>query len=627
MRFVRRESFAPGFPTGLRERRNACTAWTGGGSTAGATPVAVRRFSCLLLALVLPLVIHSGYVLDIADDMLIWAVLTIGLNLVVGFSGLLDLGYIAFFAIGGYTFGILGSKFGVSMWPALPVAAVLVTLVSVVIGIPTLRLKSDYLAIMTLGFGEIIFLSANNLNAITGGPNGLYDMPTPSFFGLALNQPGQFYWFLLAVLVLAVIVVWRLRNSHIGRAWLAIRQDELAARANGVEVVRYKLLAYMGGGVWAGIVGVLFVAKQTIVSPTSFQFSQSFYVLSSVIIGGMGSIPGAIVGGFLFVLISESLQGVAQSYSSVVFSVALLAVILLRPKGIWPASVNARGAAARAGPPVSALRDIPSLVRNDSVRPPVSGNGANELLGVRDLSVRFGGVRALSGLSIAVNASEIVSVIGPNGAGKTTLLNAISGFVRPEQGSILFEGRNLLRTNVESRARWGIARTFQTPRLLSTLTVLENVMQGGHITFRSSVFSVALGTARQLRADRLRREQAAEILEALGLLAFAGSIPTDLPYGDQRRCDIARCLAMSPRLVLLDEPAAGMNARETSDLGDLLFRVRELGVTLLLIDHDMSLVGKVSDRVVALDRGAKVAEGSVESVMHHPAVVESYLGA
>ncbi|HUI70389.1 MAG TPA: ATP-binding cassette domain-containing protein, partial [Spirochaetia bacterium] len=382
----------------------------------------------LAVAVLLPLVVRSGYVLDIADDMLIWAVLTLGLNLVVGFSGLLDLGYIAFFAIGGYTFGILGSKFGIGMWPALPVAAVLVTMSAVVIGIPTLRLKSDYLAIMTLGFGEIIFLSANNLNSITGGPNGLYDMPTPSFFGLPLNQPGQFYWFLLVVLVLAVVVVWRLRNSHIGRAWLAVRQDELAARANGVEVVRYKLLAYMGGGVWAGIVGVLFAAKQTIVSPTSFQFSQSFYVLSSVIIGGMGSIPGAIVGGFLFVLISESLQGVAQTYSSVVFSLALLAVILLRPKGIWPATVHTRRLPARAGErrPVTTLRDIPSLVREDRERQPLSGDGAEELLDVRDLSVRFGGVRALAGLSVAIKPLEIVSVIGPNGAGKTTLLNAIS---------------------------------------------------------------------------------------------------------------------------------------------------------------------------------------------------------
>ena len=423
-------------------------------------------------------------------------------------------------------------------------------------------------------------------------------------------------------------MVWRLRNSHIGRAWLAIRQDELAARANGVEVVRYKLLAYMGGALWAGIVGVLFAAKQTIVSPTSFQFSQSFYVLSSVIIGGMGSIPGAIVGGFLFVLISESLQGVAQSYSSVVFSLALLAVILLRPKGIWPASFHTKlpQAAAGSSPPVSALRDIKSLFSGGHADRAGPDSSAGVLLSVRDLSVRFGGVQALAGLSLAVKASEIVSVIGPNGAGKTTLLNAISGFIRPDQGSIEFQGRDIRRMNVESRARLGIARTFQTPRLLGTLTVLENVMQGAHVNFKVPVLSVAFGTSAQRRQERMRRDEAVEILGALGLLSFANAIPTELPYGDQRRCEIARCLALDPRIVLLDEPAAGMNAKETSDLGDLLFRVRELGVTLLLIDHDMSLVGKVSDRVIALDRGAEVASGSVDAVLRHPAVVQSYLG-
>jgi branched-chain amino acid transport system permease protein len=564
--------------------------------------------------------------MDIADDMIIWAVLTIGLNLVVGFSGLLDLGYIAFFAIGGYTFGILGSRFGLSMWVALPVSALLVVISSVVIGIPTLRLKSDYLAIMTLGFGEIIFLTANNLNAITGGPNGLYDMPAPRLFGLVLNEPGQFYWLLLVVLVAAVIVVSRLRASHVGRAWLAIRQDELAAKANGVEVVRYKLLAYMGGAVWAGIIGVIFVAKQTIVSPTSFQFSQSFYVLASVIIGGMGSVPGAIVGGFLFVLISESLQGVAQTYSSVVFSLALLAVIVLRPKGIWPASFHSRlrGAETRPRPASEALDRIRGSI---AVGPAREAGRGGPLLSVRDLSVRFGGVQALDRVSLSVEDSEIVSVIGPNGAGKTTLLNAISGFIRPQQGSIEFRGRSISRLKAEARALLGLARTFQTPRLLSTLNVLENVMQGAHISFRTRMLSAAFGTPSQRRQERSSREEATDILSVLGLLPAAGANPTELAYGDQRRCEIARCLALGPVLILLDEPAAGMNAKETDDLGELLLRIRDLGVTLLLIDHDMSLVRKVSDRVVALDRGAQVAEGSALAVLRHPAVVQSYLGA
>lgn len=603
--------------------------------------------AALLVVVLFPLLVSSSYLLDIADDMIIWAILTLGLNVVVGFAGLLDLGYIAFFAIGGYTFGVLGSKLDVSMWAAVPIAAVLVLVASVIIGIPTLRLKSDYLAIMTLGFGEIIYLSVNNLNGMTGGPNGLYNMPAPHILGLALIEPGQFYWFLAILLGITVLVVTRLKSSHIGRAWLAVRQDDLAARATGVDVVRYKLLAYMVGALWAGVVGVLFAAKQTIVSPSSFEFSQSFYVLSSVIIGGMGSIPGAIAGGFLFIIISESLQGVAQSYSSVVFSLALLGVILLRPEGLIPArrrraANRGREAAAPQPTPLSAGervrvsgeragaagRGVPAArERVDAVNGKVSAPAGAALLEVSGITVSFGGVHAVRNVSLAVGAGEIVSVIGPNGAGKTSLLNLISGFARAESGKILLNGRDITRVRPDLRATIGLARTFQTPRLLPTVTVLENIMQGGHVNFRSAVMPVVFATGSERRAERITREEAVELLAEVGLARDADSIPTQLSYGDQRRCEIARCLALHPRIILLDEPAAGMNASETSALGDLVLGIRDRGIAVLLIDHDMSLVRKVSDRVTAMDRGATVASGDVESVLRHPEVVQSYLGA
>ncbi len=594
--------------------------------------------AAIAAAILLPFALRSGYLIDIADDMIIWSVLTVGLNVVVGLAGLLDLGYIAFFAIGGYTFGVLGSKLGATMWESMPIAAALVLIASVIIGIPTLRLKSDYLAIMTLGFGQIIFLSVNNLNKLTGGPNGLYDMPPPTLFGLPLNEPERFYWFLLALLVAAVGVVSRLRRSHIGRAWLAIRQDELSAKASGVEVVKHKLLAYMVGALWAGLAGVLFAAKQTIVSPTSFQFSQSFYVLSSVIIGGMGSIPGAILGGGLFILISESLQGITQNLSSIVFSLALLAVILLRPRGLWPASFHVREGARRAARASAALQGAAGTVAGtlgtiERVAEPTEkgpdsrARDGTPLLAATDVSVSFGGVQALREVSFSVWPAEIVSIIGPNGAGKTTLLNVVSGFVRPQAGRVEIEGRSVTRLRVDKRARLGVGRTFQTPRLLSTLSVIENVMQGGHPNFTTSAVAVALGTRRQRREESLAYEEAHELVSALGMASLANTLATQLSYGDRRRCEIARCLALHPRVILLDEPAAGMNARETDDLGRLLLRVRELGIALVLIEHDMALVRKVSDRVIALDRGGLVATGSVDAVLRHPAVVRSYLGA
>jgi len=578
----------------------------------------------IAIGILLPFVVHSGYIVDIIDDMVIWAVLTIGLNVVVGFAGLLDLGYIAFFAIGGYTFGVLGSHFGIGMWISIPLAVVLVLIASVIIGIPTLRLRSDYLAIMTLGFGEIIYLSVNNLNQWTGGPNGLYNMPTPKFFGTNLVQPTQFYWFLLLLLVITVLVVHRLRYSHVGRAWLAIRQDELAARANGVQVVRYKLYAYMCGAFWAGAVGVLFAAKETIVSPTSFQFSQSFYVLSAVIIGGMGSIPGAVIGGFLFVIISESMQGFAQNYSGIIFSTALLIVILVRPKGLWPAALSKRKKTSDAGEhrglELSHLKKI--------VEFPGGLNGLSEgpLLNAQNISVRFGGVQALEDVSLSVNVGEIVSIIGPNGAGKTTLLNAISGFIKPQTGHVVFGGKDLTKTSVDYRSRQGLARTFQTPRLLPTLSVQDNIIQAAHRNFRSSVFSVIFGIRKQRREEYTALTESIELMEALGLSEIAGHNPTDQSYGMQRKCEIARCLALHPSIILLDEPAAGMNNSETNELADLLLRIRHLGLTLVLIEHDMSIVRAVSDRVIAMDRGRIIATGDANTVLLDENVVRSYLG-
>jgi branched-chain amino acid transport system permease protein len=637
----------------------------------GIRPATVYVPIAVIVGILLPLLVHSGYVIDILDDMLIWAVLTIGLNVVVGFSGLLDLGYIAFFAIGGYTFGVLGSHFKIGMWISIPIAVVLVLIASVIIGIPTLRLRSDYLAIMTLGFGEIIYLSVNNLNQWTGGPNGLYNMPTPKFFTTPLVQANQFYWFLLILLFITVLVVYRLRYSHIGRAWLAIRQDELAAKANGVQVVKYKLYAYMSGAFWAGIAGVLFAAKQTIVSPTSFAFSESFYVLASVIIGGMGSIPGAVVGGFLFVIISESMQGIAQNYSGIIFSVALLIVILLRPKGLWPAVLRNRkrspGDGKRKSPPLELIHlknviQFPSeqgpsedgrgpklsederglkpygdrrgpgtsegergLKQSEDDRRPKQSE-SNPLLRAENICVRFGGVQALQHVSLFVNPGEIVSIIGPNGAGKTTLLNAISGFIKPQSGSVVFRGHDLTKRSVEIRARQGMARTFQTPRLLPTLSVQDNIVQAAHSTFESTIFSVMLGFRKHRQEERKALDESIQLMEALGLSDIAGQNPADLPYGIQRKCEIARCLALHPSLILLDEPAAGMNNSETRELADLLLRIRDLGLTLVIIEHDMSIVRKVSDRVIAMDRGEVISDGDADAVLSNETVVRSYLG-
>lgn len=299
---------------------------------------------CFALAFALSYVITNGYYLDIGEDMLLWAVLCVGLNVVMGFAGLLDLGYIGFYALGGYVYTVLSASHGWSFWATLPAIAVIVGGAGALFGAPTLRLRGDYLAIMTLGFGEIVYIAANNdLGGLTGGPNGLYGMAPPVIGSVTFQQPGDFFRLTLVLLLIAVLATAGLKHSRIGRAWACIRADEVAARSLGMRSLYYKLLAYMIGAVWAGLAGAIFAAKQDLISPESFIATQSFYAVAAVVLGGIGSIPGVIIGGILYVLVSEGFQGLAQQYSGLIFSGALLLIILLRPAGVLPTGHSGLG--------------------------------------------------------------------------------------------------------------------------------------------------------------------------------------------------------------------------------------------------------------------------------------------
>lgn len=283
----------------------------------------------------LPFVLQSQFDTDILTDMALWAAIALGLNVVVGFAGLLDLGYMAFYALGGYAFAILSTTAHWTFWECLPVGALLAAFFGAFFGFPTLRLRGDYLAVMTLGFGEIVYLAANNLS-ITGGPGGIFGMPLPSAFGQSLGQPIDYYWMALALVVLAAWAIGAVARSRTGRAWAYLREDETAAQAMGIPVTRYKLMAYVLGAAWAGIAGAIFAAKQSIITPDTFTFQQSFLAVAVVVLGGMGSLPGVVLGAIAYILIDEYFQAYTASYSGLIFAALLLGFILLRPGGLWP---------------------------------------------------------------------------------------------------------------------------------------------------------------------------------------------------------------------------------------------------------------------------------------------------
>jgi len=592
----------------------------------------IALVALFVVACIYPVVANNGFVLDIATDMALWAVLALGLNAVLGWAGLLDLGYIAFFAIGGYTYAILSTAHIMTFWPSLMVAIVISGIAAVVIGVPTLRLHSDYLAIMTLGFGLIVYIAAENLT-ITGGDNGLFGYPAPSIGAFVVNSPISYYLLAVALTVLALGVAIAVRRSRLGRAWNLLRVDETAASSVGVPVYRYKLYAYVFGSIWGTLSGALFAVKETIVSPVSFDWSQSFFVVAAVVIGGTGSIAGCVVGGVVYIFISEALGGVNANLSAVVFAAAMLGFILLRPRGLVPARPQYRGkpglwrrpSGGRLGFRGRTATSVSAVVPSPLVRAP-----GIVTLRVEEVSVRFGGVIAVDRVSLTAANGSVLALIGANGAGKTTLLNAVSGLVTVRQGRVVLrsDDSDLLLTGKGARARAyaGIGRTFQSPRLANDLTVWENVLQGTFVGSGGGARAGGAVEAGSHRGSESPYQKAGRALELVGLGSKANLLAGDLPYGDQRRCEIARSVASAPTFMLMDEPSSGMNDVEAKGIASLIRSLADQGTGVVLVEHNMGIVREVADSVIAMDLGQVLAEGAPESVLRDEAVRGRFLG-
>ena len=576
----------------------------------------------LLLCALVPWLPVPLFWINLANQIGIAAVLVAGVVVLTGVGGMTSFGQASFMGFGAYTTALL-STHGVSPWLALPAALAVAAGAAVLVGAVTLRLSGHYLALGTLAWSVSFYYGFANLESF-GRNDGISGVPPLALFGWRLIDARPYATVVWASVVLACVGSLNLLDSRAGRAIRALRGGAAAAAAFGVEIARTRMLAFVFAAVLAGQSGWLYAHLQRSVNPTPFGLNAGIEYLLMAVIGGAAHVPGALLGAGLVTLVNDRLQdilprlfGASGSFETIVFGVLLVLMLQAAPEGLWPHLV--RGRRRRRGRRHPVTGDAAALPRR-----PVPAVGT-EILAVRGLRKRFGGVLAVDGLDFSVAAGEIVGLIGPNGAGKSTSFNLITGMAVPDGGELRFAGRRLGGMRAQAIAALGIARSFLHVKLVAGMSVIENVAIGAHLRGRAGALAGLLRLDRG--EERALFAEAARQLDRVGLGAMAERPADSLPLGQQRVVEIARALCLDPVLLLLDEPAAGLRHLEKAELAGLLRRLRAEGMAVLLVEHDMEFVMGLADRLVVMNFGTRLAEGSAAAVRANPAVIEAYLGA
>lgn len=608
----------------------------------------------------------------------IFCLAIIGLDLLTGISGLVSLGQAGFMAVGGYLTAILAVQHHVPTWAGLLAGLGGSLIVAALLGAVCSRVRGMYLAIVTLAFGILVESLGNTLN-VTGGPSGIAGIPPFSIFGFSFDTDTRFYYLIWMLVLVALILVANLVRSLRGRALLAMHGDDVGARSLGLATPRAKIAVFMISAALASVAGSLYACYFTYLSPNMVGGSESLQLITMLVIGGMGTLFGPFLGVALLTYIPVASQSFSN-YSPLATGVLLVVFLRYLPGGLYgqllelasrlrrslrtaqrsamiplPALGYAGTAApcgveTRVAPDTecatveSAVAENPVATRthepaSDGQRPSAACDGnapappasaapaAPEVaLQVSGIDKRFGGVYAVRQVSFSVSAGTICALIGPNGAGKSTLFNVITNLYAPDAGEVTFFGEKLAGKPPDRITRMGLFRTFQTSRIFPHLSVLENVLIGGYRLGRAPYLAQALTLPQSRREERALRERALRLLDVLGLAERADSPASVLPLAGQKHVELARSLMAEPRMLLLDEPGAGLNDTETAELSQMLMAIRELGHTILVVEHNMTLVMGTADHVVVLDAGRIVTEGPPELVQRDPAVIDAYFG-
>lgn len=579
-----------------------------------------RIFLIAALAAVLPLTPVPDFWITQANYIGLYALVVLGLVLLTGVAGLTSFGQAAFVGIGAYATAYFSTQFGVSPWLTLLIGLAVTGVSALLIGFVTLRMSGHYLPLATIAWSIALYYLFGSVEAF-GKYDGLSGLPSISLFGWDMGQARMMY----ALIWLAVgAATWGLLNlldSRPGRAIRALKGGIQMAEAMGVNTARLKIVVFVLAALLASISGWLFAHLQRAVNPTPFGLNASLEYVIMLVVGGMSHVWGAVLGAGLVKILQDQLQvylpsilGSAGNFEVVVFGTILILMLRFAPGGLWPWLARLK--------PHQVLRVLakgPELPKRAAVKP------GEALLQVRDVCKRFGGLVAVDGVGLEVKAGEVVGLIGPNGAGKSTTFNLITGLLQPSSGTVFFRGKQLDQLPSREIARLGVARTFQHVKLIPGMSVLDNVALGAYLRADVSVQAAILRTDRTVEASIL--QEAARALHRVGLGELLHVDAGSLALGQQRLLEIARALCADPALMLLDEPAAGLRAFEKVALARLLAELRDEGMGILLVEHDMEFVMQLTDHIVVMVFGRKIAEGAPEAIQTNPAVLEAYLGA
>ena len=554
----------------------------------------------------------NTYYLHVLGAIAVTVLVGVGLNILTGLSGQVSIGHAGFFAIGAYTSSLLMTKLQWNFWLAMVMAVVVSAVTGLVLAAPALRVSGPYLAMVTVAFGIIVEQILIEWVDLTGGFGGIFNIPQPTLFNLppAMRNVVLLAWI---AAILALISFAALKKHHWGRAWQAVRDDEIAATALGLNVLRIRLMAFAISAAFTGLGGVFFASIIGFISPGSFTFHRSILFLLVAILGGLGTVAGSVVGAIALVILPELINDFAE-YQLLVFGILLLLTLWLTPEGVVSFFLKRFDRADAVYPPAMSGNNLPLVVKNQT----------NVPLKVEQITISFGGVKAVNNVDFVAQSGTITSIIGPNGAGKTTLLNLLAGFYAAESGRVYLGKLDLTGKNSLEIVRAGLSRTFQTTRLFDSLSVLDNLKVGYTSDRLGNIFTALLG-----REQKTKPPLETKLIELLAFVGYQDNIHAradSLAFGDRRLVEIARALATNPQIILLDEPAAGLSEQQKKRLARLLRCLANAGIKVIVIEHDINLVMEISDRLVVLDRGKVICDDTPVKVRNNQRVLEAYLG-